>query len=205
MRRRRKIISIAAAFIAFPGLAYASFEDGVDAFMRKDYRKAAQEWLPLAESGDADAARNLGRLYHEGLGVKQNYVTARSWYEIAAKKCNASAQNNLGLLLRNGQGGDSDVVRAFRMFQSAAMQGLHADADAMGNLAGMYLTGTGTQANIIEAYKWYLLHNQYTIDLDDRDLVRSFLPTIEAQLTPVQKAEAIRLATQFRPQRCKPT
>jgi TPR repeat protein len=54
-------------FISFPLIAFATFEDGVDAFNRGDYSRAAREWQPLANSGDSDAARNLARLYQQGL------------------------------------------------------------------------------------------------------------------------------------------
>jgi len=54
--------------LSLPLIAFATFEDGVDAFNRGDYSRAAREWQPLANAGDADAARNLGRLYQQGLG-----------------------------------------------------------------------------------------------------------------------------------------
>jgi hypothetical protein len=199
----RLLFCIALAGL-FPISAFGSFESGIDAFMRGDYLKAAREWRPLAEKGDADAARNLGFLYHQGLGVSQDFATARVWYGKAANKCNATAQNNLGLLLLNGQGGDKDPVRAFRLFEVAAKQGLHADADAMGNLGSMYLTGTGTQPNIIEAYKWYVLYREHTTDVSNRAKLNSTFPNIESQITATQKKEALRRAAEFKPQRCIP-
>lgn len=187
------------------GTASANFDDGVDAFKRGDYARAAKEWRPLASSGDADAARNLARLYHEGLGVKIDYSMARQWYQVAAKKCNATAQNNLGTLLVQGLGGDRDYVTAFRLFESAAMQGLHADADAMANLAGMYFTGTATQPNVIEAYKWYVLYSEYTIDVKGRQKIQTlYLPQVEKSLTATQKSEALRRASSFQKKRCSP-
>lgn len=94
-------ISLLLIFVVWllVGSAQANpYDDGVDAFMRKDYRKAYVLWLPLAKAGDPDAARNVGRLFHEGLGVERDYREASVWYGVAARKCNATAQNNLALL-----------------------------------------------------------------------------------------------------------
>jgi TPR repeat protein len=191
-------------FISFPLIAFATFEDGVDAFNRGDYSRAAREWQPLANSGDSDAARNLARLYQQGLGVKTDLFKARQLYRLAAAKCNATAQNNLGLMMLNGHGGEKDLVGAFRLFEKAAMQGLHADADAMGNLAGMYFTGAGTQTNVIEAYKWYVLYGEYTTDVKNKQQLLSLLPQVEKSLTSTQKAEAIKRANSFQKTRCVP-
>ncbi len=177
--------------------AFAGFEDGVDAFNRGDYVNAARHWRPLAESGDADAARNLGRLYHEGLGVGIDYLQARHWYSQAAAKCNASAQNNLGLLLQNGQGGEKDLVAAFRLFQKAAIQGLPEDADAMGNLANMYWIGEGTQPNVVESYKWLLLFRDHATDLKKRERVTALIARADSHVTPIQRTEALKRANRF--------
>jgi hypothetical protein len=190
--------------ILYPLVTFATFEDGVDAFNRGDYTRAAREWQPLANAGDADAARNLARLYHQGLGVNLDYYKARQWYRLAASKCNATAQNNLGLLMLNGQGGEKDPVGAFRLFEKAALQGLHSDSDAMGNLAGMYFTGTGTQPNVVEAYKWYLLYAEYTTDIKNKQKLLTIMPQIEKSLTITQKVEALRRVSSFQRIRCTP-
>ena len=185
-------------------IAFANFQGGVDAFNRGDYARAYAEWLPLAEAGDPDASRNIGRLFHKGLGVQLDLTQARTWYSRSAAKCNATAQNNLGLMILNGEGGVRDPVLAFRLFERAAKQGLHADADAMGNLAGMYLSGAGTQQNVIEAYKWYHLYSQYTTDRYNREKLVAFLPRLEQEITSTQRAEALRRADAFKPTPCTP-
>lgn len=186
------------------GVALAGFEEGLDAFQRGNYKQAAREWQPLAASGDADAARNLAFLYHQGLGFGIDYSKARYWYRIAALKCNATAQNNLGLLLLNGQGGEKDPVGAYRLFEKAALQGLHADSDAMGNLAGLYLNGIGTQQNVIEAYKWYILYGEYTTNTENKKILLNLLPQVEKLLTSTQKSEAIYRARNFARVNCSP-
>lgn len=180
------------------------YDDGVDAFMRKDYRKAYVLWLPLAKTGDPDAARNVGRLFHEGLGVERDYREAALWYDVAARKCNATAQNNLGLLYLNGQGVPKDPVTAFRLFEKSANQALPEDADAMANLGSMKSAGVGTQQNVIDAYKWYALFVSYTTNEQSKRRAKEYLTTIENKMSQPQKQEAQRRIAAFRKIRCVP-
>lgn len=198
----KQFLFFALALLA-PLVARAGFEQGVDAYHRGNFALAAQEWTPLASAGDADAARNLAMLYFEGRGVRQDYARAKALYQLAAAKCNASAQNNLGLMNLNGHGGPKDPVAAFRLFESAANQGLPEDSDAMGNLASLYASGVGTQANVIEAYKWYALYRQYTTNSENRTKLNAIIPEVEKHLSNTQKAEAIKRAAAFRPRRCQ--
>ena len=49
---------------------------GYQSYLKGDYEAAYNEWLPLAELGDAEAQYNLGVLYDEGAGVEQDLATA---------------------------------------------------------------------------------------------------------------------------------
>jgi hypothetical protein len=44
----------------------ADFQEGWDAYTKKDYATALREWKPLAEQGNADAQHNLGFMYEKG-------------------------------------------------------------------------------------------------------------------------------------------
>jgi len=72
--------------ILFVVACASEFNDGMEAFKRKDYKIALDKWKPLAEQGHDDAQYKLGKLYREGLGVEQNYIEAYKWYYIVAKK-----------------------------------------------------------------------------------------------------------------------
>ena len=69
------------------------FQDGVDAYKRKDYKEAYKLWLPLAEQGDTLAQYNLGVMYTNGEGVPQDYVSAHMWLNLS------------------GSNGDEDAVK----------------------------------------------------------------------------------------------
>ena len=44
--------------------AWGGFDEGKEAYDRKDYATALREWRPLAEQGHAIAQHNLGLLYN---------------------------------------------------------------------------------------------------------------------------------------------
>ena len=85
---------LAAALLAL-GLNQAVWADDASDF---------RETLQLAEQGVADAQYNLGLMYYNGQGVRQDYAEAVKWYRQAAEQGNAKAQYNLGAMYHNGQG-----------------------------------------------------------------------------------------------------
>ena len=88
-----------ALLIAGAPAAAQSVKAGIDAWQRQDFAAAVEIWRPLAESGDADAAFNLGQAYRLGRGVPINLAAAQTWLERAARKNHLEAQSTLGLLL----------------------------------------------------------------------------------------------------------
>jgi TPR repeat protein len=73
------LLSLTFLFL-FSGSVYGDdFQDGVDAYKRKDYKTAYKLLLPFAEQGDALAQKNLGLMYYKGQGVPQDYVKAHMW------------------------------------------------------------------------------------------------------------------------------
>ena len=50
----------------------------------QDYDAAMQRFLAADEAGNKKAARYVGLLYEQGLGVEQDYVQAAFWYEKAS-------------------------------------------------------------------------------------------------------------------------
>jgi hypothetical protein len=65
-----------------------------------------------AEAGDANAQFNIGSMYENGSGVRQDYAEAARWYRKAAERGDARAQYNLGILNQNGWGVPQDYKEA---------------------------------------------------------------------------------------------
>ena len=63
-----------------------ALQKGLDAYGSRDYATALEEWLPLAELGDAEAQYFLGGLYSGGLGVTQDYLKAYMWFDISSSE-----------------------------------------------------------------------------------------------------------------------
>ena len=132
--------------------AAADFGDGVRAYSSGDYAAALAAWLPLAEAGDAAAARNLGHLYRTGRGVARDPSRALHWYRRAAEQGFAGAQANLGDMFARGQGVATNYAAAALWFHRAAVQGHVA---AQYNLGLLYEAGLGVEASDETAMAWY--------------------------------------------------
>ena len=59
-------------------------------------------WTDAANKGHARAQFNLGEMYENGRGVKQDSKEAVRWYRKAAGQEHASAQFNLGVMYYHG-------------------------------------------------------------------------------------------------------
>ena len=101
----------------------ADFAKGLDAYRMGDYATAFEEWIPLAEQGDASAQYNLGVMYRNGDDVNQDYDSAVNWYILAAEQGHDVAQFKLGLMYDMGIGVNRDISTAVMWYTLAAEQG----------------------------------------------------------------------------------
>ena len=104
---------LAAALIAL-GLNQAAWAANVPDF---------RETLQAAERGDAAAQHNLGWMYEEGRGVRQDDAEAVRWYRQAADQGQATAQNNLGWMYDQGRGVRQDRALAQEWYGKACQNG----------------------------------------------------------------------------------
>ncbi|HHW5018725.1 TPA: tetratricopeptide repeat protein, partial [Haemophilus influenzae] len=116
MRFTRTLFTTAlfgASVFSFQSTAWADtleqqFQQGLTAYEQSNYQTAFKLWLPLAEQGNAKAQYNLGVMYGNGRGVKQDYFKAVNWYRKAAEQGHADAQLNLGYMYEKGRGVKQD-------------------------------------------------------------------------------------------------
>jgi uncharacterized protein len=148
------LLSLIFLFL-FSGSVYGDdYQDGADAYDRKDYKTAYKLWLPLAEQGDALAQYNLGQMYRNGQGVPQDDKEAVKWYRLSAEQFYALAQVNLGFMYSEGKGVPQDYKEAVKWYRLSAEQGV---AEAQYNLGNMYREGQGVPQNYKEAVRLYRL------------------------------------------------
>ena len=121
---RRFWLPVIAGLFALPVMAQ-DFNRGMAAYKAGDYDTAMDEWIPLAEDGNAYAQFNLGILYDYQLGA---YKDAVKWYGLSARKGLNAAQFNLGVMYDYGYGVSKDFVLAYLWFDLAAANG-HKDGE----------------------------------------------------------------------------
>jgi uncharacterized protein len=83
----------------FSGSVYGDdFQDGMDAFERKDYKEAVRLWKPLAEQGNVEEQYSIGEMYLNAL----NYKEAVKWLRLSADQGHSGAQYGLGVKYAKG-------------------------------------------------------------------------------------------------------
>lgn len=106
-----------------------------------------------ADNGDAQACFELGALYANGRGVKQNTKQARKWLKKAVGKEYTAAYTLLAWLYLNDESLGHSDTEAIELFLTAANAG---DSDAQCSLGDIYLEGAaGIEPNIKAMLQWY--------------------------------------------------
>lgn len=121
------------------------FDQGVAAYDAGDFETAFELWLPLAQTGNMSAQRNVANMLRQGIGTEEDLPRAVYFYRRAADAGLVNAMVNLGAMLRQGQGVDApDDREAARLFYEASRAG---DPRAQYALGVMAALGEGMDTN----------------------------------------------------------
>ncbi len=120
-------------------------DDLTDPIARK-YRVKA------CELGGASSCDKMAKIYDNGLGVKQDYFKAVSYYKKACESDMEISCTNLGIKYYNGQGARQDYAKAKHYFKDACFKG---ELNACNNLGLMYSNGTGTKQDYFRAKNFF--------------------------------------------------
>ncbi|MFT5425784.1 MAG: hypothetical protein ACI9ZT_000717 [Gammaproteobacteria bacterium] len=126
----------------------ASYEEGKQAYLAKDYETALAILKPLAESGDSQAQVTLGIMYDFGQGVSKDPTEAIKWYIKAAEQGIPVVQHDVGVKYFEGQGVEQDYLKAAYWWEQSANSGL---ADSQFNLGLLYYRGIGLEIDYQKA------------------------------------------------------
>lgn len=137
--------------LCLPALADDAYQDGAQAFARKDYADARAIWMPMAKAGDPRSQYGIGLLLANGWGVERNALGAQHWYTVAAERGHPGAQYNLAIMRDIGDGVPRDSAQAAFWYGEAARQGM---SSAAYNLALMTLAGDGLRRDPAKALAW---------------------------------------------------
>lgn len=89
-----------------------------DILLRRDREyaeKVFEEVKLCADNGDAKCMNAIGRFYHSGLVVEQDYLNALQWYNHAFSQGYLPALRNKALLYTKGKGIEKNVEKAIEM------------------------------------------------------------------------------------------
>jgi hypothetical protein len=129
-----------------------ALQSGIAAFETKQFARAYQLLLPLAQAGHAEAQYRLAIMAQNGLGQAVNMTDAVRWMQAAAEQGLDLAQHGLGFMYFTGEGLKQDYSQALHWFHLAASQDL---AGAQATIGSMYEEGKGVEKDLAEAKRWY--------------------------------------------------
>ncbi len=117
----------------------------------------ALHWLQkAADAGKTQAWYDLGFIYANTAGVKEDLPRAIDYWKTGAEKGNADCQFSVGLVYEAGEripgGVKADPVEAMKWYRLAAEQN---HTEAVQHLAMMNSLGMGIEQDNSEAIKWF--------------------------------------------------
>jgi TPR repeat protein len=177
---------IFATIVVSSSLWAGPFEDGFEAYKRKDYTEALKLFRLSAAQGEPSAQYRVGLMYFKGEGVVQDYTEAVKWYRLAAEQGHVHAQQNLGNMFSLGIGVLQDFAEGLKWYRLAAAQGF---ALAQINLATMYVNAEGVERDLVRAHSWLSL-----AAVTDSANATFYRDIISQLMTQQQMAEAQKLA-----------
>ena len=121
------------------------FNEGVNAYLAKNYELAMARLKPFAESGNVKAQAYLGSMYEGGPGVERDYAEALRWFLLAAEQGDSYSQAHAGYLYEQGLGVSRDEKRAAELYAKAGDQGF---AWAQMSLGLLHISGRGVSQDI---------------------------------------------------------
>jgi TPR repeat protein len=97
-----------------------TFAQGTAAYDARDYARAYQTFLYLADHDDIAAMRNVGLMKRLGQGTPRDPKGAIEFLTQAAEAGLPTAENDLGEMLLNGEAGPADPTAALPWLEAAA-------------------------------------------------------------------------------------
>ena len=96
---KKLIVSLGLALTLSFG---ATFNEGVEAFEKGDYKTALSIFEDLSSTNNSEAQYYLGFLYYNGQGVKQDFKKAKEWFGKACDNRDQESCDNYKKLNEQG-------------------------------------------------------------------------------------------------------
>jgi TPR repeat protein len=127
--------------------------DALMPYAQRDYVRALELLIPLAEQGNAVAQLKLGIIFSRGKVNSPDHVAALRWFTKAAENGQVEAQFELGRIYRDGLGTRVDGKLAVYWLERAAEKNTPHAINALGEL---YLGHRDVPQDFAVARSWFL-------------------------------------------------
>ncbi len=134
-----------------PGADDPRVKEGFAAYQAGDFKKAYDIWLPLAETGNAEAQFRIAGLRMFGRGVDKDYQLAIIWLHHSSEQDHVRSFTNLGYLHDQGLGTPINRVKARIFYELAAK---NCEITAMYNLGTLIMRLNKSERDNIEGHMW---------------------------------------------------
>jgi len=125
------------------------FDEAIEAYHKKDYSQALEQFMVLAKEENPQAQYNVGLIYANGLGITADIEEASKWYEHSARQGYGVAQFNLAILYDSKEDITGDYAKKAKFwYEQAVHSGVN---QAYNNLGTLYLKGKGLEKNEVKA------------------------------------------------------
>jgi len=139
-------------FLCSTPLFAASYEEGKQAYLKKNYALALEILKPLAEEGDSQAQITMGLMYDYGHGVEKSPAESIKWYRMAAEQGVPLVQHDIGVKYFQGQGVEQNYLEAAKWWELSSNAGI---SDSQFNLGLMHYRGIGIPKDYVKAAKLF--------------------------------------------------
>lgn len=120
MKNRLAMVGALAILLLFGAGGKIVLAAGFDDPSVRALHNSVNDLPAKAESGDPQAQTGMGMISLFGFGGKQDFATAKKWFQKAVDQGYPEAMVQLGNIYENGLGGESDPVRAMNLYRQAS-------------------------------------------------------------------------------------
>ena len=153
----------------------------------QDFDKAYSLFLLEAESGNALAMHDLGRMFADGLGCEIDLQAAHAWYEKALaaflsaeeEKPKPYLEYRIGKMYAAGFGTEKDYGQAASWFQEAVEKN---HKYAQYSLGSLYYRGQGVSQEYSQALRLYILSSNQVNPYADYELAKMYRDGVGTQV-----------------------
>jgi len=97
----------------FSKISFADFDKGLKEYNNGNYESALNIWEPLAKEGVSNAQYNVGLMYHNGLGTKQDFEQAFKWLLKSSEQGNLNSIRLISTMYALGNGIKKDFIKSY--------------------------------------------------------------------------------------------